>query len=405
MATSRWLDIKVGLLIVASVIAVVVMIIVSSEVNFEGRYQVVGHMVNVTGLRSGSMVMLSGIPVGQVSEITSSNDPKGPILVVMQIRRSVRIPKDASLGLVTNMLAGDASLAFTSSSNPSGETLPIDGTGEATAVPGFFDEATVQAKQIMKSVSVILDGDTPADAKRLLRKSADLVEHGDALVKNLDQDTKDIAEILANLKQVTADLRQTTTSLAQHADAITANVDSTLDTVQKRIGAVADKADRDLGDLGDLTKHVDDMLGESRAPIAALLDHLGTTTAHLATITAAIDQGQGVIGQLLINKNLATDVNNVAIDIAVAADELNQHPEQLVLGMSSQERERLRITRERLKMQRAYIAGFGNVQDHDGPPLKSVGATGAVTVGAFTAPSVTATSAAASATTAAPATP
>jgi phospholipid/cholesterol/gamma-HCH transport system substrate-binding protein len=378
MATSRWLDIKVGLLIVASVIAVVVMIIVSSEVSFEGRYQIVGHMVNVTGLRSGSAVMLSGIPVGQVAEITSSNDPKGPILVVMQIRKSVRIPKDAALGLVTNMLAGDASLAFTTSANPSGETLPTDGSGEATAVPGFFDEATVQAKAIMKSVSTILDGDTPADAKRLLKKSADLVEHGDELVKKLDDDSKDIAEILANLKQVTSDLRQTTTSLAQHADAITANVDRTLDTVQKRIGAVADKADQDLGNLGDLTKHVDDMLDQSRAPIASLIDHVNTTTAHLATITAAIDQGQGVIGQLMMNKNLAQDVNNVAIDIAIAADELNQHPEQLVLGMSAQERERLRVTRERLKMQRAYSTGFGNVETQDGPGLKSAPATEAV---------------------------
>jgi hypothetical protein len=110
--------------------------------------------------------------------------------------------------------------------------------------------------------------------------------------------------------------------------------------------------------MGDLAGHADQLLVDHRGDLGVLIKKLRDTAMHAANITAAIDSGQGVVGQLIFNRDLARDVNNLAVDLTVAVEMLTDHPSDLVWGQSKKERVEGQQRRERLKMQRAFKEDF-----------------------------------------------
>src|SRR3954469_6139720 len=99
MRPSQRLEIKVGLLIIAGVVALVTMVMMSDKVSFERYYRVAAYMKDAGGLRLKSPVTLSGIGVGHVDHISQATNPRGPIRVDLKILNGIRIPSDAELEL------------------------------------------------------------------------------------------------------------------------------------------------------------------------------------------------------------------------------------------------------------------------------------------------------------------
>jgi phospholipid/cholesterol/gamma-HCH transport system substrate-binding protein len=358
MRPTQRLEIKVGLLIIVGILATVIMIMVSDKISFERYYRVTAFMTDAAGLRVGSPVTLSGIAIGHIEHILPATDPRGQIKVQMAVLTTVRIPEGSSLELASSGIFGDSSLAFTAPHEAGQAAMATDGSAEVIGKPGFFDEAASQAKGILRSLSGILDEQTATDAKRLVKNAADLAGNGAELAKNLNQETKALGEVLENLRGVTADLKTTMANLAQRSDSIAARIDSTLGTIEHRVDSLSDRLDAAIARMGDLAGHADQLLVDHRADLGVLIQKLRDTATHAASITAAIDSGQGVVGQLVFNRDLAKDVNNLAVDLTVAVEMLTDHPSDLVWGQSKKERAEAQQKRERLKMQRAFKEDF-----------------------------------------------
>ncbi len=363
MRPSQRLEIKVGLLIILGVIAVVVMIMLSDKVSFEQYYRVSAFMKDAGGLRLKSPVTLSGIGIGHVERIKQSINPRGPIEVDMKILTSAKIPSDSDLELATSGIFGDSSLAFVArTTKPSGEYLASDGSAEVTATPGFLDEATTQAKGILKSLSGILDDQTRDDTKRLIHNAADLAE-------NLSRQNQRLTDVLENLRGVTADLKKTMASLAERSDSIAAHIDKTLGTVEERVRTLTDRADATMAKVADLAGHADQLLVDHREDIGLMIRKFRDISVRVADISAEIESGQGLLGQLIVNRDLAKDVNAIAVDLAVAADLVNDHPRALIFGLSDAQRDEYRARRDRLKMRRSFQEGFGTKNPTTAAPV------------------------------------
>jgi phospholipid/cholesterol/gamma-HCH transport system substrate-binding protein len=359
MRPAQRLEIRVGLLILLGAVATVVMIMVSNKISFEHYYRVTVYMADATGLRIGSPVTLSGVVIGKVSSVRQTDDQRGAILVELGVREAARIPRTSTVEMASSGIFGDSSVAFTAHGR-GGDYIADDGTAEMVAGPGFFEETMAQAKGIMRSLSGLLDDQTRDDAKRLVKNAADLAGESAKLAKGLNDQNARLAEVVDNLRAITSDLKAAVASFAERSDSIAERIDSTLGSVQKRVEGVADSADAAIGRIDDLAGHADQILVDHRADIAVLLRKARDAMTHVASITAAIDAGQGVIGQLVFNRDLAKDVNNLAIDLSVAADQLNEHPSNLVWGPSSSERHAADARRQRLKMARAFDLDFGS---------------------------------------------
>ncbi|MBA2482734.1 MAG: MCE family protein [Planctomycetes bacterium] len=360
MRPSQRLEIKVGLLIVSGVIATVAMVLLSDKISFESTYVISAYMDDAAGLRTNSPVTLSGIPIGKVARIVAAQDARGSIRVEMKVNKVFLVPQDSALQLSTSGIFGDSSLAFQPKKHGgSSDLLPTDGSAEVIATPGFLETLTVQAKGILGGVSGILTDDTRDDAKLLVKNAAALAGEGAKLAKGLNENQIQLNEILEQMRGISKDLKNVTGTLSEHIDSITSKIDSTLGAIDARVESIAARADHTLGSINNLAGHADQLLTDHRADIGLMLRKFRDISVHVANITADLDAGEGVIGQLLVNRDLAKDVNGVAIDLATAADLINDHPETLVWGTSESLRNEYRARRERLKMKRSFDEGFG----------------------------------------------
>ncbi|MBA3938198.1 MAG: MCE family protein, partial [Planctomycetes bacterium] len=73
------LEMRVGLLIVAGLVATVVMILAADHLHFERVYRVSAIVVDAGGLRAHSPVTLSGIRIGEVESLATISDPRGSV--------------------------------------------------------------------------------------------------------------------------------------------------------------------------------------------------------------------------------------------------------------------------------------------------------------------------------------
>lgn len=72
-----------------------------------GVYTISAHFGSVSGLRVGSTVEISGVPIGKVTDIQLDQEQFYQARVVMQIQNAIRIPMDSSAAIKTSGLIGD----------------------------------------------------------------------------------------------------------------------------------------------------------------------------------------------------------------------------------------------------------------------------------------------------------
>jgi len=360
MRTPQGLEIRVGLLIILGVAATVVMIMLSDKLSFDSYYHINIYLDDAGGLRSGSPVTLSGIGIGSVTTIDTSDDPLGQIVVGARIKQSVKIPQGAVLSMSSSGIFGDSFLAFTSQSRGSSVFLATDGSAKVKAAPSFMGQATEQAKDILATLSTILDKQTAANAKRVIANAADISGSASGLVAHLESQDHKIDELIENLQAISANLKQTTASINKHSDAITNHLDSTLSTIDQNVQTMATHANTAIDKLSSVATQADDIISLHRQDIAALIDNLRTLSTHAAAISGAIDSGQGVLGKLIFSRDLAKQVDTIAIDFAVAAKMLNEHPSALVWGPSSKETREANAYRTQLTQEQNFHQDFGD---------------------------------------------
>ena len=73
-------------------------------------YEVNARFTNIGGLKTGSQVLIAGVPVGRVKRIDL--DPQYAAIVHMNLNRGVRLPSDTIASIKTSGLIGDKFIAL-----------------------------------------------------------------------------------------------------------------------------------------------------------------------------------------------------------------------------------------------------------------------------------------------------
>jgi phospholipid/cholesterol/gamma-HCH transport system substrate-binding protein len=80
-------------------------------VSFGGStYELNARFTNIGGLKTGSQVLIAGVPVGRVERIDL--DPQYAAVVRMNLRQGVRVPSDTIASIKTSGLIGDKFIAL-----------------------------------------------------------------------------------------------------------------------------------------------------------------------------------------------------------------------------------------------------------------------------------------------------
>jgi len=353
-------EIKVGLLVLAGLAATIAMVMSADKFHFESTYRVTAYLKDAGGLRFESPVTLSGIAVGKVKAIefvTPDEHQPGQVRATITIAQGVILPADVEAHLATSGLFGDSSLALAAplkrSTTPA--QLPTDGSGVLMVQAGMMDQAIDKAGGILTAVEDLLDAPTRSDAKRLVHSAADLAEHAAGIAATLDAQQQRIATILGNLESITGDLKATTQTLNQKLEPILTKADATI----SRMDGLIDASTATMVRADDLLTDVDGVLAANAAPLNELLLSVASVSRKAETVLSVLTNGQGVLGQLLINRDLAQDLHHLTVDAEAAARLIADKPSRLVFDDANSERVRERTVRDREKMRRNLAEGFG----------------------------------------------
>ncbi len=330
MDRDRALEIRVGLFMVLGlVITVVGVVVLGSESKiFEQRYVLNASFEDVSGLRPGAQVQLSGLNVGLVSAVEFPNDLDQKVIHVrMNLVKSYqeRIRGDSVATISSQGLLGDKYVSITVGSparQPLTEGSWLD-TQEPITIAGYledFDVIIENVKSITHTIDVILKGEDGQNAGKSvaaifasIRRVVTELEEGrgiihqliydkavarkfSSVVTNLDTTSKQLVSVVGEIKDGDGTLHALI-----YKDQITGLLTSLTKTAEKVDALVVEIKEGD-GLIHDLV-----YTEEGQSMLANLTD----ASADIRDVVAAVKRGEGTIGALLVDPTLYEDVKTL----------------------------------------------------------------------------------------------
>lgn len=329
-------ELRVGIFVlVALLIGTALAFVIGNRSNlWQRKAPYHAEFANVDGLRAGSPVLIGGVNVGTVSEVTLREDGRIDVAlhVVDSAQHLVRADGEAIVG--NKGLLGDKLVQITVGSGdvlPPGSAIP---TSDAKGMAEYMAEAgglIEEAEGALRNVRVATDplGDeafgenireTAENVARLSRAAAD----NRGTVRRLLEDEElgaRIAAAITNLERLTAELAATGRGVRAIVDEVRNGDGSAHALVYGEDGArlVSNLADA-TGELAVLMREVrtgdgmaHDLLYEREG--AELVDNLTESSEHLAAIMEDVRAGRGTLGGLLTDPSVYEDMKRLLGDM------------------------------------------------------------------------------------------
>jgi len=322
--------VKVGLLVVLGLVAFFIYLSFIQDQGLEGEMTEYSALFeDASGLAPKTPVRVAGITVGEVTRIQLEG---GKARVYFTVRSDIPVYPNASLAKRSASILGDFVLdlnpgspqpAATTGSNlwtPPGlrlvpaqaqgrqaGTQPLPPGGEITNVQeavqiekifDSLDKITADVQVITRSLRDALAGEETS--------IKDLIANLDRITERLDGTLADSSErlraILRNTEAITADIREITDAKGDEVAEIITNVRLITEQTRSILASVQSI-------VGE-----DDDLRESVGGVKEAVSNLNASLANLEAITAKIERGEGTIGRLVSDEELAQKVEDALYD-------------------------------------------------------------------------------------------
>jgi phospholipid/cholesterol/gamma-HCH transport system substrate-binding protein len=304
----KWSQLRVGLTVIfASLVLALLLFLMSGGISglFSKRITLVSFFDNAEGLREGAPVRLSGVDIGNVSNIRVVPDKdkqSTPVEVIMKVttKYSFNLRRDSVTSLDTAGVLGETYLDIDSSL----ATGPVaqDGDTLKTHTHPDFNEVVRSSQSTLENMDALLKR-----ADRILA----FAESGKGSLGKLIYDPTlydRFSQTVAELKSVVDDIAKGQGSLGQlisSNDAYNKFV-ATLD----KMNAVADDLQQGKGTAGKFLKD------------PTLYNNANDTVANLKQVSEDLNAGKGTAGRLLKDEELAKKIDTTMTKLAALTSEL-----------------------------------------------------------------------------------
>jgi phospholipid/cholesterol/gamma-HCH transport system substrate-binding protein len=329
-----WSQLKLGIVVVAAIaIAVIFAFMVGGEGGLPWqRYNLKTRFPNVQGLKSGAVVRLAGVEVGQVSDVQFAGSQ---VEVTMEISEEVqdKITSDSRAMIGSISLLGETA-------------IDINATGTGTALkdwdyiqsqrtPGQIAEVAEQANAGIVEVTGLLRdiragkgtvGKLFTD-EQVYKEFASLTAAADRVVQDLNRGQGTMGKLLKD-EAAYRSLKASLDDLAQMTRRINAGEGSlgrllkdeefakSLTATTTNFDQISAGLARGEGSMGKLLKD------------EALYQKLDAVTGRLDTLLTRLNDGQGTAGQLLQDKKLYENMNGAVGDLRSLLTEIKKDPKK-----------------------------------------------------------------------------
>lgn len=276
---------------------------------------------DVQGLQRGTPVRVSGVQVGVVADIQLLPDRLDKVLVILDLDKGTKLPKDTRAVIVHTSAMGAKAINLMYD-HPCTEDCLEQGaylTGESKNLL-----ASMASPQVVEDYMKVVSEKTTALMDSLNRMLIDGNEEG-------------LGRIVNNIDATMAHLKSTTQQLDQLMRASSGDIRGTLSSTNELTTELANnkaKLTQIMDDLahitGDLSKaDMEKMMQNAQGAIANLkgtLEKAETSLAGFSTLVDDINSGKGTLGMLMKSDELYLNLNRMIQDIDSLAWDFKHKP-------------------------------------------------------------------------------
>jgi phospholipid/cholesterol/gamma-HCH transport system substrate-binding protein len=266
---------------------------VSRSAGMQGGYTVWAYLPDVTGVAPHSRVMISGVQVGVVEDI--SLDKERP-RVDIRMKPAFVLYEDAAIGKRATSLIGEYYIVL-SPGTKGRPALPDKGQITRLMEDASIESIQVQIKDILtdvKGVTATLKQTVGSNVgqERIERILKNLAETTEQLNETIKENRRTVRETLVNVQRITAESRPDLATILANIRDVTKDI--------KELTGKGKQAGEPSGELRSSLERVN----RASADLESLLKHADN-------VAARIDRGEGTVGKLTKDETLINEVERV----------------------------------------------------------------------------------------------
>ncbi|HEY1695007.1 MAG TPA: MlaD family protein [Polyangiaceae bacterium] len=329
MAQERSIEVKVGALILVSLVILGGFILIMGGLSFEKTYTLYVDFDNPGGLQSGAAVRIAGVKVGSVRELAFEGgkiDPKTGHRVLVRAKIAVEqrvkdaIHDDADFYVTTQGVLGEQFMAI----DPGSVERPV--LAENAVVKGIdpprIDLFLAKAYELL---------DTTVSAIKNNRQTlSDIATNTASLLKGLNvviTENKDrINRIVANVEEMSNEAKLLTrdarTNYVDNPKLLRTvdNIDRLTTQIREDSGPMLKDAHEALANLNRVSATVGDpqeqeKIKKTLQDVAQLAERANATVADTQAIVSHIKGGKGTVGALVMDEEVYDDMQEMVRDL------------------------------------------------------------------------------------------
>ena len=329
MAQERSIEVKVGALILVSMVILGAFILVMGGLSFEKQYTVYVDFDNPGGLQTGAAVRIAGVKVGSVKALEFQGgkvDPKSGRRVL--VRASVAIEQkvkdaihdDADFYVTTQGVLGEQFMAI----EPGTLERPIlqEGATVKGIDPPRIDLFLAKAYELLdvtvngiKNNREVLSSIATNTASLLKGLNVLITENKD----RIDRIVANVEDMTVEAKQLTHDVRTNYVDSPKLLRTID-NIDKLTTQIQGDTGPMLKDAREALANLNRVSSTVGDpqqqeKIRKALQDIAQLAERANSTVADTQAIVSHIKNGKGTVGALVMDEEVYDDMQELVRDL------------------------------------------------------------------------------------------
>jgi phospholipid/cholesterol/gamma-HCH transport system substrate-binding protein len=276
----------------------------------EKPYQLKADFANAFGVGKDAEVTYRGVPYGAV---TSLHRVPGGVRVNMLVKRSLKLPAEATAGVLRKSAVGEPYVDF---EPPAGWSGGGPYLAHDALVPQSRTTVPLEFSELLRSASVLISSIPPSDVQTLLHEAAiglngradalrQLTESGDRLSQTLSAKSDAIDRLLSNQAKLTAVVADHRHALGQSLTDLE-QVSQTLRNSNGDLQTVLDKGAPFVGQTADLVAANKKNLDCDLKILEVVVDET-STPRRLAELRTLLDMGPRAFNQLLDATDLEPD--------------------------------------------------------------------------------------------------
>ncbi|MBO7194741.1 MAG: MCE family protein [Alistipes sp.] len=250
----------------------------------------------VGGIQPASHVMIYGVKVGTVTNVTLNTDPTKGVEVEMTIDKQYQIPVDSKAKIFSDGLMGGKAVEIVYGTAT--EMIPNEGTLQTEKSVDLMELAGSEMEGLITKVTVIMD--------------------------NLTQTLESVNTLMAqNTENIT--------SIVSNVDGLTGNANAMLAQERAHLEEALESLSKFSKSLGDNSEQIESIIGNlntfsTQLAQSKLVAEVESAVTKLNEVLSAVNDKDGSVGKLLSDGELYENLTEASDNLSVLLADLKENP-------------------------------------------------------------------------------